>query len=49
VWGGRFLVYRELSAVLEAQLFPTFLSTIVGRKSPETGAQLFIELCGLLR
>jgi hypothetical protein len=23
--GGRFLVYRELSAILSAQLFPTFL------------------------
>jgi hypothetical protein len=39
---GRFLVNRELSAILDAQLFPAFFSQM-----HEKGAQLFVELCGL--
>jgi hypothetical protein len=41
----QFLVYRELRAILDAKFFPPFLCQIVGHKSHEKGAQLFIELC----
>jgi hypothetical protein len=44
---GRFLVNMELSAILDAQLFHSFLSEIVERKSHEKRAQLVMELCGL--
>jgi hypothetical protein len=43
---GRFLVYKELSPILDGQIFPPFWGQIVGYKSHEKGAQLFIELCG---
>jgi hypothetical protein len=40
---GRFLIYRELSAILDAQLFPPFRDQIVGLKSHEKGAELFVS------
>jgi hypothetical protein len=42
---GRFPVYKELSTILDAQHFHTFLRQKVGHKSHEKVVPISVEFC----